>query len=200
MGFRRVECCWVAARFPVCQLAAFLMAASSSCARPQSGCRCQAGGPRAANVDRRRQSFHGAQQVPYPSGNCVCGVVSVLEGVIAVGVKPSAVSSKLLRTNKWMTVQDKLIAGGKNPRTPTFQGWLTALVPETLQGVLGRVMRSGNQASAEGELDRGEALTMLAVRLQTMAAWNLQDWLTALAPETLQSVLRTLMQSSIQAS
>jgi hypothetical protein len=31
---------------------------------------------------RRGQSLHGARQVLYPSGNCVCGVASVLEGVI----------------------------------------------------------------------------------------------------------------------
>jgi len=53
---------------------------SSSCARPQSGCRCQAGGPRAANVDA--------------SSSCSSDIAAT---AVAIGAEPSAISRKLLR-------------------------------------------------------------------------------------------------------
>src|SRR5258706_7870160 len=88
-------------------------------------------------IDRRCQSFHGAQQVPYPSGNYVCGVAPVLEGVtsplrIAMGmtsatqaarrvinVHPSAPSPTNTAEQRNIDLRTQSQSASQDPRSET---------------------------------------------------------------------------------
>jgi predicted RNase H-like HicB family nuclease len=74
------------------------------------------------------------------------------------------------------TVQDKMIVA-PSPRAPTLQDWVTVTVraPETLKGVLDALMQSSVQASAEGELDRAQALITLARAVAQTADESVAD-------------------------